>query len=303
MDNDSGAAAPDTNEAPVIPDAPAPDSFIDEPETGSVTADEIADVLHLPKNEAPAEEVDDAPVNDKPADPVDDSTNTEQDAGATDTAAKPAEVPKGPAEPAETPAAETPDFSFTVEGADGNTYKISPDATMEQVLAEWEPKNNGQIIDVLEQLRTAKESQKNYESEQATAQEETARNERIAAIQDGWANEAKALVADGRLENSTDLMNSDRVKEVFAYMKEENDKRAADGRPQIGSLEDAFDKLELKEQREAAKADKDTARTRARQNGSLVGGRSAPAPGTGAAYVAGSARTADQALRQAGLLR
>jgi hypothetical protein len=213
--------------------------------------------------------------------------------------------PPAPAEPAAkaTPpapvSADTPDFSFTVKDANDVSFKVSPEDSIEDVLADFDPKNNGQIIAVLEQLREAKEAKKAYEDNQTkeTAAAET--QARIQSIQDGWDAEVKNLQAEKRIPTK----DADaRISEVYKFMGEINDARIKAGSATVNSFEDALDKLEAKEARDAKvaqdKADKETAR----KNGGLVGGSSAPASSGTPVYKANSARNANQAIRSLGLL-
>jgi hypothetical protein len=85
-------------------------------------------------------------------------------------------------------------------------------------------------------------------------------------------------------------------------MAEENDKRIKASRPTLDSFEDALDKLEAKEAREANAEAKVEAKNTARKNGALVGGSSAPAGNGPKVYRAGSARSMSEAIREQGLL-
>lgn len=194
------------------------------------------------------------------------------------------------------------DFSFTVEDANGTTYKVSPGDSIEDILKDFEPKNNGQIIAILDQLREAKDSQAKYEAEQKDEADQADRADRVANIQQGWNDEIKSLQADKRIPVTVKGKDNERVAEVYTFMAAENTKRIEAGRPTIGSFEDALDKLENIEGRqakvEADKAEKETAR----KNGALVGGSSAPASNAVPVYKAGSARNVNQALRAQGLL-
>lgn len=204
-----------------------------------------------------------------------------------------------PVEPVKPVDATIPDFSFTVKDANDVSFKVNPEDSIEDVLADFDPKNNGQIIAVLEQLREAKEAKKAYEDTQAKETADTATKARIQSIQDGWDSEVKNLQAEKRiLTKDADA----RIAEVYKFMGEVNTKRMAANQPTINTFEDALDKLESKEARDAQvvqdKADKETAR----KNGGLVGGSSAPASSGTPVYKAGSARNANQAIRAMNLL-
>jgi hypothetical protein len=266
-------------------------------ESGGVTADEIKSALG-PKYATVA------PVADKEESgtEVEDADNkTEEDAEQETEAEE--ETPAKPAKTGEqevTTATDGKDFSFTVEDADGTTYKIAPGDNIEDVLKDFNPKNNGQIFSILEQLREAKDNQAKYEADQQTQAAETERAERVTAIQDGWKAEQKELQASKRIPAGKD--GEERIGEVYKYMADENARRIAAGRPTIGSFEDALDKLENIEGRQAkVEADK-AEKEEARKNGALVGGASATNVVTTPVYKAGSARNVNQALRSQGLI-
>lgn len=221
--------------------------------------------------------------------------------------------PEKPAEEKVTPPAKAPEtpevvpegktFSIEVEDANGVTFKINAGDSLEDALRDFEPKNNGQILQVLRSVEKMEADKAKYDADQATEAETAAKNVRVAAIQQGWSEEIKDLQAQKRIpENGKDADNT-RVAEVYKFMAEENTKRIAANKPTIGSFEDALDKLENKEVRaakvEADKAERDTAR----KNGGLVGGSSAPASNTPAAYKAGTARNSAEAIRKLGLLK
>lgn len=214
-------------------------------------------------------------------------------------------VPEKPApvvlavEPVKPLDANTPDFSFTVKDANDVSFKVNPEDSIEDVLADFDPKNNGQIIAVLEQLREAKEAKKAYEDTQAKESADTATKERIQSIQDGWDNEVKNLQAEKRMPTKD---ADTRIAEVYKFMDEVNTKRMAANQPTINTFEDALDKLESKEARDAKVTQDRTDKETARKNGGLVGGSSAPASSGTPVYKAGSARNANQAIRSMGLL-
>lgn len=219
---------------------------------------------------------------------------------------KPAPKPEPKVEAKTAPKVETtvakdaPDFSFTVKDANDVTFKISPGDSIEDVLAEFDPKNNGQIVSILDQLRKAEDKQAAYEKSVEDDKVKVATAERVQAIEDGWNKEVENLQAEKRL--SSGKTGEDRIAEVYKFMAEVNAARMKAGSATINSFEDALDKLEAKETREAKvtqdKADKETARN----NGGLVGGSSAPASSGTPLYKAGSARNANQAIKAMGLL-
>lgn len=266
-------------------------------ETGGVTSEEISAALGSKyKTVAPAKEESETEEEDKTN--ADDETNedAEQETEAEEeTPVKPAKEDKQEV----IADSDAKDFSFTVEDANGTTYKIVPGDSIEDILKDFEPKNNGQIIAILDQLREAKDAQAKYETDQQTQAAEADKAERVANIQEGWNSEIKDLQAQKRIPTGTD---NERIGQVYTYMGEENAKRIAAGKPTIGSFEDALDKLETIEERaakvEANKAEKEEAR----KNGGLVGGGGSMTTATTGAYKAGSARNVNQALRAQGLI-
>jgi hypothetical protein len=265
-------------------------------ETGGASAEEIAAALG-PKFKTVA------PVADKEETEEVENADDKTEADAEQEAETEEEAPAKPAKADEQEVAADPnvkDFSFTVEDADGTTYKIAPGDNIEDVLKDFNQKNNGQIIAILEQLREAKDSQAKYEADQQTATAEAEKAERVTAIQEGWKAEEKDLQATKRIPAGKD--GEERIGAVYKYMADENSKRLAAGRPTIGSLEDALDKLENKEGRDAKVAQDKADKEEARKNGALVGGASATNVTTTPVYKAGSARNANQALRAQGLI-
>jgi hypothetical protein len=195
---------------------------------------------------------------------------------------------------------EIPTFTLEVEDANGNKFTVSPDDNLEDVLAEFEPKNNGQVLQLMRDLDKLSNDKASYEARREQDTAEAARAEQISSIHDGWDKEVLKLQGEKRLP--LDAKIEDRKQAVFKFMGEENDKRATDGRPMLQSFEDALDKLELKEgkaaQEEAAKNEREANKKR----GGLVGGSSAPATSGSPAYKSGSARNANEALHEMGLL-
>jgi hypothetical protein len=192
-------------------------------------------------------------------------------------------------------------YSFTVIDANGVTFKITADADIEDVLKEFDPKNNGQIIKILDQLREVKEQKSSDDDKNAAAAVKAERAEAANKLLDNWTSEAKDLQAQKRIADGDD--GQKRIDSVYKYMAAENEKRMAAGRPTLNSFEDALDKLEAKENREAKVEQDKKDKEEARKKGGLVGGSSAPASSGSAAYKPGSARSVNEALRHAGLLK
>lgn len=259
----------------------------------TTTPQEIAELLNLPvpaKEEAvteeeETEEVDD-PVVDDPKEPV-----------------NPAETISKEDEPAKSDPVEddAPVFELEVEDANGDKVTLKPGDDLEQVLKDFEPKSNGQIFSVLQSLQKLEAEKTAYDEKQAEDTAKADHDAAIAEINSGWEKEIETLQGSKRLEVSSDGKKPARVDEVFKFMGEENAKRAEDGRPFIRSFEDALDKLELRETKEAeaqkAKEEKELAKKR----GGMVGGSSAPVT-SGTPVYKGGARNANDALRSMKIL-
>lgn len=259
-------------------------------ETGGVTPDEIAEALGpkyktvTPAKAADKEEsTDDAAKTDtQPEKPAKEETAEEVSPAKPETVAKP-EVAAPTTEP---------DFSFTVEDSTGASFKIQPGDSIEDVLKDFDPKNNGQIIAILDQLREAKDSQAKYQADKANETAEAEKADRVASIQQGWEDEFKQL----------GIKEDDRKADIYKYMAEENNKREAANRPLIGSIEDAKLGLEAREAKEASEQAAKDAKETARKNGALVGGSSASATSGQPVYRSGSAQNVHQALKSMNLI-
>lgn len=256
-------------------------------ETGGTTAEEVSQVLGLPTQEpeAAAEEEAEAETAEE--------TATEEAAPEVETTAEETEQVEEQAQ------VEAPDFNLEVEDANGDTIVIEPGANLEEVLATFKPKNNGQIFQIIKDVMQKESEQKAWEEQEQTKAQEAEYQQRLTETRQRLDNEViklqgeKRLPLDGKIE--------ERKEQVFAFMVKENEARAKDGRPFIQSFEDALDKLELRESREAAAQAAKEAKETARKNGGLVGGSSAPASSGAPAYK-GGARTANEALQSMNLL-
>lgn len=281
--------------------AAAPEELANDPQGEGTTPEEVASVLkssgmNLPGSEAPP--VVDDEEGDEPEEPVAAPPAEEEEAEE-----EPVEEPvEEPAKPVPAVADETADdkYSFEITDANDVTFKISADAKMEDILAEFEPKNNGQILDILEQLREVKGQKAVDDAKAETDKATEERQARASELLQGWDEEAKALQGNKRIAEGDD--GSKRISAVYKFMADENDKRIKDGKPTLNSFEDALDKLENKEARDKAVADAKAEKEEARRKGGLVGGASAPASSGQPVYKAGTAKNANEAIRSLGLL-
>jgi hypothetical protein len=291
MNEEANAAA--ANE----PAAPVADNI--NSEQGSVTPDEVAQVLNIkaPVAEKAEEEAQDDDGSSEEDDKQDTIAigDTEADAAA-DT--KPTDTKSE--EVTETP--EAPSFALEVEDANGNKITINPEDDIEEALKDFEPKSNGQIFKIIADFMEKKQEAKAYAETQAAEAAEAEQDQKIADIQSGWDAEAKKLVGEKRLPVVAEGKENERLNEVYRYMFEQNQARVKAGQPPIQTLEDALDKLELKEKKEAEAEAAKKAKEDNRARGGLVGGSSAPASNSSPTYAPRSATNATQALKNAGLL-
>lgn len=279
-------------------DAPVADpSNEGDPESGGVTADDIASALG-PQYKTVAPVVEEEP-EEEPEAPEEPEEEPEDELEEEPEAPKPT--------PAKTPEVPTDDvsdkFSITVKDDDGITFKINAGDDLDEVLAEANISKVSKIMSIMRQLDKVERDKEQYEADEATTAAENDRNERITSIQQGWDSEVKELQAQKRIPTTAKGADNERVAEVYKFMGEENDKRIASNKPAIMSFEDALDKLENKEAREAKTKAETDAKDTARKNGGLIGGNgSGNTSGAAPVYRAGSARNSTQALKALNLL-
>jgi DNA-binding PadR family transcriptional regulator len=285
--NEEGAAAAASAEEPV--------------ETGSVTSEEVLAITgHAPAAEDKGD--DNGSENSGDDDKGDADSSSDVGSGDADeakpdnaeTAQKPAEAPKEQESKVDAPAAaevapETPTFAVEVEDANGNKVVINPGDDIEKVLESFEPKSNGQIFKILQDVQKAELAKTEYDKQQEESAATAERQEQVDKLAAHWDSEIAQLQGQKRLPVDAAGKSEDRVNEVFKFMAEENDRRTQAGRTDfLMSFEDGLDKLELREQA-------------TRKKGGMVGGSSAPATSGGPVYK-GGARNANQALSSMGIL-
>jgi hypothetical protein len=260
-------------------------------ETGSVTEAEVLSTLGKePVGTTEEPVVEEETTKEEPVEePAKEEPTTE---------GKPVETAK---EEAPAPVTEAPTFTIEVEDANGKKFTVGPDDNLEEALADFEPKNNGQVLQLMRDLDRLGNERKSFEESETerVAQEENQKV--ITGLHETWDKEVQKLQGEKRLP--LDGKIEDRKGEVFSYMMEENAIRDKEGRPLLQSFEDALDKLELKEAKEAKVNEAKEEKERNKQRGALVGGSGAPATPSAAVYRPGSARNANEALRDAGLLK
>jgi hypothetical protein len=265
----------------------------------STTPEEVSQILGLSAPETVAEE----PEAPEPETPEEPAAPVEPEA-PVEPVAPVVETPAEPETPEEAP--EAPSFALEVEDASGNKLTVNPGDNLEEVLQDFEPKTNGQIFQIIKDVMKMEAAKEAYDAQQADDAVVAERAEAVANIQSGWDKEIEALRGEKRLGVPADPNNPEdkanqRVQQVYKFMAETNEKRIAEGREPIRSLEDALDKIELQERRDAETEAAKKAKEDAKRRGGLVGGGSAPGTPSSGAYRSGSARTAEEALRNAGL--
>lgn len=273
----------------------------DTSETGEVTSDDVAEVLHLPKRGA-SDTAKDADTDEGDSDEADTAdTNDDETEDSADSDDDEADEEDDDDEQEEATDTDKKQFVLKVTDANGKEFVIDPDDDLEKVLEDFEPKSNGQIMSVIKQLQDLKTAKEQYASDQEKQQTDAAYQKQVETIRTSWDSEIAALQGDKRIPVEADGKVPARVTEVFKFMREQNDKRLQDGRPLLQSFEDALDKLELKESKDdTVKKNKDE-KVLARKRGAIVGGSSAAATSGVSSYKRG-ARNPIEALKQMGVL-
>jgi hypothetical protein len=217
-----------------------------------------------------------------------DESDTEESEEAVDDEADTEEEETADDEEDTTPEKEEVDdeSAIEIEDANGQTFKIS---SIDDLPEDFEPKYNRQIIEIVaamtrleEQNRLAAEDKKLAE---VAAEEQRVQNEQFAS----WNDEIKALEAEKRFDTKDDK----RIDAVFSEMVKINNARAKAGNTNyITSFEDALEKLEAREAREATVSNEKKNTEKAKLKSSLIG-RSSSTSKESPVYVAGSYRNMD----------
>jgi hypothetical protein len=179
------------------------------------------------------------------------------------------------------------DLFIEVEDAEGVTHKISK---IDDLPEDFSPKNNRQIIEIVAQL--TKLDQQMNDRERTRAQEALlAEQTRVQQEQfDAWDKEIAELVKQKRVTAS----DTDTTNKVLEFMAKVNTDRAKAGNPNlIYSFEDALDKYEAVQAKEAANDKQKQENDRAKAKASLIGGSNSTGAGSSSVYVSGSARSMD----------
>lgn len=192
-------------------------------------------------------------------------------------------------------------LTLAVTDKNGKEFTLKAGDNLDEVLADFDPKNNGQIVKLLDDFRQLNADQQAADAEAKTeADTQAAEANRQAQVQE-WDNEITQLQADNRVPKpvakvGTAAWKTDpavvRVSEVFEFMTKENARRQAAGSNNfITSFEDALDKIERvelsKQVAAAAKTTTTAADATARAKASRVQGAGARSGNTTAPYRPG----------------
>lgn len=174
-----------------------------------------------------------------------------------------------------------------VEDADGVTHKISK---IEDLPDDFAPKNNRQILEIIKATdKLDAQREKNTADAETKAQADALAETQSAQFK-SWDAEVAELAKSDRIKTT----DTERINDVFGYMNEINQARIKAGNPNlVMSFEDALDKFEVKEAKDAealaSKNDNATAKAKAALIGkSSAAGGNAPRP-----YRAGQYRNID----------
>lgn len=282
------------DEAPSTTDAEAP-GVITIPDASSTQEElnaKIDSELGLPHQETetpePAKEETPDENNPSPPAPADSDNDETPEESDTDTPEEEPEVTPAETDP-QTPPAQPSDAELFIEvmDAEGVTHKIS---TIDDLPEDFQARNNRDALKILGDLAKLDTQREQREAEAATAAEAAALAETQQAQFKSWDSEITELAKTDRL----DATNTDRLNDIFGYMNEINAARHKAGNPNlITSFEDALDKFEAKESREAAELATKNGNDMAKAKSSLIGRSSASTGGSSYVYRAGSARSID----------
>lgn len=279
-------------EIPATPDAPAVDA------AEQVRIESLVDTtLGLP-TQPPTEEPAEPPAKVEEA-PEPSAEPEEQPTPPTPPAP---EEPEEPTKPE--PQAPAQELSYTFKDADGKEFVLKPGDNIGEILAEFSPVNNGQIMQVLYEFSKLEAEANSQAKSEAEAQEKAAaaaaEEERKTQQLASWDSEIEALQQSGLLDSpkaktGTPQWEKDpavqKVDAVFAYMTTLNKNRAEKQLPPVTSFGTALSMMNAEEDKkakeEAVAKENETAKIKA----GLIGTGGSPSGNQQEPYVAGSART------------
>lgn len=308
----------DENSSPATNDAPVVDTYgFDTPDALETELSQDAEsayvdkVLGLTPKEAKDDKGTEKP-DDKPA-PVDEPEKPITPPTTPNTPPTPVEKP-AEVKPAEAPTLDVSDLWVDVQDREGKTVRI----TLEDGIPDdFTFKNDKALYDVMDAMREMKDLKAGRESEIADWQKEQDAKAAAAKVSEetvnGWNQEIDDLFETGILEKpkappangqsytpeeiaadpALQIMNG-----VFDFMRDENVKRDAAGKPAIKSYGLALSlyqnqaKIQADAEAKAQKEIEDKAEAEViKKRGAVVGGTSTPtADSKGFAYKRGSAK-------------
>lgn len=294
-----------TNEAP----AEAPVSAEEQARVDEMVSKELGLPLPEELKDVKAEEKADDDTEDEDKETEENDQSGEEDTQAEDAAevsdkGKVSEESEAEADKSKDDAVEA-ELVYTFKDATGKTFVLKPGDSLEEVLNDFEPTSNGQIMQVLREFQNLEAKQSEIEADRQKAvyeeQQEQAAKERQEQTMQSWESEIEALQKAGVLETpkakpgSNNWLKDPAVQKldgVFKFMAEENEKRAKEGQMPITSFGTALtimtQEAEKKAKEDAIKRDNDAAKAKAE----LVGRGGSSAADSGAQlYRAGSAKT------------
>lgn len=264
---------------------PTEDVAMGAPADASTTQEELDAKIDLElgltpetKPEPPKE---DAP--DEPTTPTEEPDKEEE--------AEPASPPDSPdtEEPVKPEPATPSDEKLFIEvvDAEGVTHKIS---SIDDLPEDFTPKNNRQIMEIIKATDRLDQQRETNAAEAEKAEQAQFIEETKQAQFQSWDNEITELAKSKRV----DVSNPDRINDVFGYMNEINNARREAGNPNlITSFEDALEKFEVKESKDADALAKKNGNDLAKIKSGMIGRSSASSGGSNYVYRAGSARNID----------
>lgn len=223
---------------------------------------------------------------------------------APEPATPPAPEPAKVEEPEPAPAdgtVDTSDLWIEVENSEGQTTKITLDGGLPD---DFKFKSDKQLYEIVESMQEMKGLRDERLAEAETKSEQQAQKQSQDNQLVAWENETQTLIdaniipapklkapANGKQFTPEEIESDPSLKlqnEVYGFMKTENDKRVAEGKPAIMSFGTMYN-IYNEQQKTAAEAEKKAEEAKlVKERGALVGGTSAASGGEKAVYKAGS---------------
>lgn len=271
---------------------PEPTNVMDVPIAGEVSANETELAAKIDEQlgiKGPEVVIDETPEEDTgAAETNDDGSQEEVETPSTEADDEEVEIEIEKPKEIATPSDE--DLFIEVLDADGVTHKIS---TISDLPDDFVPKNNVETLRIVSELAKL-DVERERRTEQAQTDAQTAAIKEIETQQyNSWDKEIAELAKTKRI----DVSNVDKVDKVFTYMNEVNQARIKAGNPNlVSSFEDALDKYEIQESKEAEAVAKKNGNDLAKQKAAMIGRSSASGSDGYRPYRAGSARNIDDVV-------